>query len=248
MKGGLPRVVWHTTESYNPWSGRRYYHVVIGQDNQDAPAIARQYRSINRAAYGLRNLNGGVQTNRQGDHCVQIAFAWRSANIKNMPDAYYVTAQAVLDEVEALTGVGHYSRFPVGLPSSLGYGYNAESRMSAYVWANTFDGHCAHQEVPENTHWDCGLLPWNKLLGDALEIPEIPEDEEMVIQKGDKGYGVKIYQQGLKAWNPQALPRYGADGDFGNETYDWVVNFQTAHDLDETGKISGADGALILSY
>ena len=251
MKGGPPRGVLHTSEGYNPRGGRRYYHFTIGQYTEDDPVLVHQWRPIDRSAYGLRNLRYGVQTNRQGSACVQIAFAWKASRIQDMPVEYLIEAQKLMAWVEEQTGVLHMSRFPQGLPSQMAYGYNSESRMQPNYWKSGFGGWCAHQEVPENTHWDCGVLDWNKLLGDALDVPEVPETpegEEMIIKKGEKGYGVKLYQEGLLAWNPDALPRYGADGDFGSETEAWVINFQTAHDLDETGEISGADGALILSY
>ena len=75
-----------------------------------------------------------------------------------------------------------------------------------------------------------------------------PGDGEMSLSKGDQGNAVTKHQQGLIAWNPDALPESGADGDFGNETVEWVKNYQRAADLDQTGIIDGVTSALIVSY
>lgn len=42
-------------------------------------------------------------------------------------------------------------------------------------------------------------------------------------------------QEALLAWNPQALPRYGADGHWGSESKGWLVRFQRANRLQVTG-------------
>jgi hypothetical protein len=88
-----------------------------------------------------------------------------------------------------------------------------------------------------------------------VEIAEInrqavvdEEDDEVTLNKGAKGAAVKKFQEGLEGWNADALPIFGADGDFGAETETWVRNFQSAQDLGETGAIDGITGALILEY
>jgi D-alanyl-D-alanine carboxypeptidase/Putative peptidoglycan binding domain len=73
-------------------------------------------------------------------------------------------------------------------------------------------------------------------------------DDEMSLSKGDKGNAVGKHQEGLIAWNPDALPKFGADKDFGGETETWVKNYQKAADLDQTGVIDGVTSALIISY
>lgn len=74
------------------------------------------------------------------------------------------------------------------------------------------------------------------------------DDDEMSLKKGDSGNAVRKHQNGLLAWNPKALPEFGADADFGQETEDWVKNYQEAADLDQTGIIDGVTSALIISY
>lgn len=43
-------------------------------------------------------------------------------------------------------------------------------------------------------------------------------DSSFPLKKGSKGYNVTRLQTALKKLNASALPRYGVDGDFGNET------------------------------
>ena len=47
-----------------------------------------------------------------------------------------------------------------------------------------------------------------------------------MLKKGMEGEAVKLIQQLLIKWNEKALPKYGADGEFGSETRTWVKNFQ----------------------
>ena len=54
-------------------------------------------------------------------------------------------------------------------------------------------------------------------------------------KKGDKGVNVQRMQEFLKWYDPTYLPRYGADGDFGTETKNAVVSFQTREGLTVDG-------------
>jgi peptidoglycan hydrolase-like protein with peptidoglycan-binding domain len=60
------------------------------------------------------------------------------------------------------------------------------------------------------------------------------------LMKGAAGDAVTMFQQRLLAWNPEALPKDGADGRYGNETVEWVRNFQRDHGLAATGNIDAA--------
>jgi len=84
--------------------------------------------------------------------------------------------------------------------------------------------------------------------GGGTVPPPQGDDDEMSLSKGDKGNAVGKHQDGLIAWNPDALPKFGADKDFGGETEQWVKNYQGAADLDQTGVIDGVTSALIISY
>ena len=53
--------------------------------------------------------------------------------------------------------------------------------------------------------------------------------------RGDEGPEVRAMQELLLKWNPDGLPEYGADGDFGEETERAVKAFQREMGLKETG-------------
>jgi len=76
----------------------------------------------------------------------------------------------------------------------------------------------------------------------------VPGDDEMALKKGDSGAAVQKHQEGILAWNPDALPNYGADGDFGDETVTWVKNYQKAAEMDQTGEIDGVTSSLLIAY
>jgi len=62
----------------------------------------------------------------------------------------------------------------------------------------------------------------------ALYMGWPKKEEDQVLQAGDKGPAVVAWQNWLIAWNPAALPKYGADGDFGGETVTWTNQFKVA--------------------
>ena len=55
------------------------------------------------------------------------------------------------------------------------------------------------------------------------------------LKRGDSGPEVEAMQELLLKWNPNCLPEYGADGDFGKETEDAVKAFQKEKGLPATG-------------
>lgn len=54
-------------------------------------------------------------------------------------------------------------------------------------------------------------------------------------QRGDKGVNVKKMQAFLKWYDPNFLPRYGADGDFGTETKTAVITFEIREGIKDDG-------------
>ena len=55
------------------------------------------------------------------------------------------------------------------------------------------------------------------------------------LSRGDHGSAVSAMQEALLKWNPNCLPKWGADGDFGSETEKAVRAFQEAAGLPVTG-------------
>jgi hypothetical protein len=89
-----------------------------------------------------------------------------------------------------------------------------------------------------------GWQKWGRLPEVMLYYPardgELKPDTEPVIatpllKKGAEGEAVKHVQKILMMWNPKALPVYGADGEFGSETRNWVKRFQKTFALEQDG-------------
>ncbi len=112
-------------------------------------------------------------------------------------------------------------------------------------WPSMFTG--GHRDVRATS------CPGDNLYAQIDEINRRavdPGDEEdnVALKNGDRGEAVRRFQTALKGWNARSLPRFGADGDYGGETEEWVRNFQSAHDLNVSGQIDGVTGALLLEY
>ena len=118
-----------------------------------------QHFSTNNGSRALRNVSGGVETNRGG--AVQIEIAWRSANIANLPPAMKEALNDLIDWISAAKGIQKLS--PPYFPENQAYGSGAPSRMSFQTWRD-FNGWCGHQHVPENLHWDPGQIDIDALL------------------------------------------------------------------------------------
>lgn len=92
-------------------------------------------------------------------------------------------------------------------------------------------------------HWQLDCPPeellkgidWSTVVGDGHVPPEI--GDEVMFKDGDKGQAVVELQKALLSYNAAFLPKYGADGDFGDETASAVRQVQADHDLIETGVV-----------
>ncbi|MBT8241433.1 MAG: peptidoglycan-binding protein, partial [Acidimicrobiia bacterium] len=71
-------------------------------------------------------------------------------------------------------------------------------------------------------------------------------EEETVLTKGSKGEAVVRLQKALQAWNSGALPKHGPDGSYGNETIEWVKQYQQEMGLQASGNIDGITAALLV--
>lgn len=151
------RGILHTTESvdYTP-STTNYY----GHSNPPHFTLARksgqarvyQHYSIRVASRALKNLAGGVETNRRS--AIQIEIAWRAANIQNLPPYMKESLRNLMRWINGECGIASVAPQFYG---SEAYGNGSAARMSANAW-NAFNGWCGHQHVPENDHWDPGRI------------------------------------------------------------------------------------------
>jgi hypothetical protein len=89
---------------------------------------------------------------------------------------------------------------------------------------STLEDHPENLQNPENPHFK-GNPPLEKA-----------NDNEMLISTGQKGLYVAELQKGLLKTG-QKLPNFGADGDFGSETRNAVIDFQDQNDLKVDGLV-----------
>jgi hypothetical protein len=158
------RGVIHTTQSvdYSP-SANNYYggtdapHFTVVRKSSGVKVF--QHFSTNNGSRALFNEDSGVQTNRGG--AIQIEIAWRAENILALPVPMKDALRDLIDWISATKNIQKIA--PPFFPESEAYGTGATSRMSFQTW-KAFNGWCGHQHVPENIHWDPGLIDIGYLL------------------------------------------------------------------------------------
>lgn len=166
MVGGPSRAIFHTTETKN-FAGGPYYHLEV-KDHGGGNIEIRQYRPLNRASRALRNENGGVQTNRQGDYCLNVAITDYAAQSANWSPELKRELAKIVAWSNLSWGVapGYTTR---GTKDDACYGTGSPCRMNSNEWLalNTWAGHA---NVPENDHWDPGLAPIDEIMSLAQEV------------------------------------------------------------------------------
>ena len=116
-----------------------------------------QFIDSNKAARTLRNLSGGPETNREP--VWQIEIVGFAARPELMTIRQKDSLRKLMRWIEATHGV-----LPVGppLPFASHYGQSG-TRMNAAMW-KSYSGWCGHSHVPENDHWDPGMINLPSLL------------------------------------------------------------------------------------
>lgn len=146
FSGGPKKMVWHTTEGLGlPGYVGSNPHFTL--DIQSG--VLYQHQVVTGAARALENHPGGVETNADGAiQCELIGYASQSANWSE--EAYDHIAE-LARWVERNCGVARecHVKF-VGNASG-------STRLSYSAW-DALEGHCGHQHVPENVHWDPGAF------------------------------------------------------------------------------------------
>jgi hypothetical protein len=154
------KLVWHTTEgfglpqyggsaphfTFDPKTGKLYQHVPITQ-----------------ASSSLKHPAGTVETNHA--HAIQVElmlFSGKSPNgkapereVRNLTAADYARIGALARWIEKWADVPRRATVAFSVPAV---------RMSPSAWLK-YAGHCGHEHVPSNDHWDPGAL----LIGQVLK-------------------------------------------------------------------------------
>ena len=149
---GIPkRLVWHTTEGSSlPTYAGSNPHFTLNARN----GTLYQHQSVSGASRTLRNDTGGVETNRQG--AIQVEVIGFASQSPNWSDGEYAELAELARWIEARCGVAR--RCDVAFVAG-------RAEMSASKWQG-YSGHCGHQHIPENDHWDPGAMKIAKVLDD----------------------------------------------------------------------------------
>lgn len=166
-----PKGCLHTTEG-NDWPTYQNWTVHPHATIKPFPGrgvSVRQHVPFGQAAFSLRNLAGGVQTN------TDFVFQFELIGTSELggPGLYWPTADATVllslyDKV--IQPVSYAHRMPYiaqtfqSYPASYGpRGKTNRVRLSGKDW-DAFSGWLGHQHVPENVHGDPGAFPWDRMM------------------------------------------------------------------------------------
>jgi hypothetical protein len=176
-----PRGVLHTVEAdlFRPhpslYYGRAgtHPHFTVGRGVDGVRTW--QHYPITGPSRALRNLPGGVETNRL--RAYQIEIVGRAGTIDQLDDATYAELARTMRWLEGQTGIPPLIRTMHPYPPPGGVRLGSEPwRMGFGEWL-AFTGWCGHQHVPENVHGDPGALDTRRLL--PQPPPFTVEDDEM---------------------------------------------------------------------
>lgn len=202
-----------------------------------------QFISLLHSAKSLRNLPGGIETNRDQVFQIEIVGSWvESADIPT--EGKQFIAECIADVYKATGGafkleLGHLEM--PGPNDGFTARVNSPFRYTPQEW-DDFNGVAGHGNVPENEHTDPGKLDMDFILTVARNLvdPIIPKpkgermfevmkntDGRMeLLQLGDDGYIYSSWQQpdgSLSGWrmiNPKqpapfvkATTMYGKSGE-----------------------------------
>ena len=171
------RLVLHTTET----------RTIPGyQDGATAPHLTyfpaartwTQHTTLATAARALRNEPGGVETNRARALQVEIvaysdlgiADRYGGLRVDQLSDGHKADLAAFVAWCHAEFGV------QLGWPGKVAASYSAANapgfRMTGAQWL-AFAAVCSHQHLPEQTHWDTGIMD----VGGIIDLAGSPEED-----------------------------------------------------------------------
>ena len=211
--GGPYKGVLHTTEAYAYSAARAAYvanhsnpHFTTSYETGSCRVF--QHAPINVASLSLKNLAGGVETNR--DSVVQIEISGKAVDADKFPKHYLDGIRDLMRWIESQTGIQRIAPEFKPYPSS--YGTNGV-RFSNTKW-DGFNGWCGHMHVPENDHGDPGAIDIGYLLSSAgpvvLPIPEgLKVEDFSVFIRGDAS--PTVYLMSNRPRVPSLMP-VGTEG------------------------------------
>src|SRR5690606_35201642 len=163
--GGPKRLVIHTTEGYSIAGAEAAYraknvapHFTV--DPKERRWVQHVDTSVSSSA--MANRSGGVQTNRRS--AIQVEVVGFAGQTQHTPDGDLAWLGEVLFAICWTEGIPmHVHPTFVGAEAGTIATTTAPQRMSFAEW-DAFHGVCGHQHVPENTHWDPGRFPYDRMM------------------------------------------------------------------------------------
>jgi hypothetical protein len=176
-----PKGCLHTTEGsgwppYQGWTVHPHFTVL---PLPGRGVRVKQHVRLDGASFALRNTPGGVETNRDRVYQVELigtatrngpGLAWRDADDVVLAALYRTLIRPLSEEV--------------GIPLSA-LPFRDEAAVPGHrLGGARFDGYSGwlgHQHVPENSHWDPGPFPWDRMIkvGDD-DMPLTVEDKAWI--------------------------------------------------------------------
>lgn len=198
--------------------------------------------------------------------------AWKAFSAVLQAKGYI--AQSVWNyNCRQITGGSKYSLHAYGIATDVDPRLNPFLRTSSFSWGKTvftkeqvdavlgiktltgktvfmWGGYWS--TIKDYMHWEVDVSPkdLDPVLGGGIDWSTVDGEVEveMTLKRGASGPAVKVYQDALLAWDPNALPNWGADSDYGAETEQAVKNYQMAAELPDTGEIDGVTAGLLSRY
>jgi hypothetical protein len=166
MAGGPPRAIWHVTWDELGKGGKMPSFNAISNYLKSVdycphlmwdPWTGRivQFYPADKSARALRNMSGGVETNRMGSRCIQVEVFFSPGAVVDGKryDTVAETPCKGLDQIVAwMRTHGIPDVWPLGWPK-----WSGNSRTASTWKAKA--GHYGHCHVPENSHTDPGPMP-----------------------------------------------------------------------------------------
>jgi hypothetical protein len=183
-----PKGCLHTTEtgswpSYADWSVAPHLTVM---PRPGKGVDVRQHIEFDTAAFALRSLPGGAQTNRERVYQIELVgscsrsfaekhgyFFWPDADDAVLRDLY----ATVIEPMARGLGIGIDALRFQSYDASYGpRGQTNTVRLGASAWED-YRGWLGHQHAPENLHGDPGAFPWDRMIRLSQE-DEVPTQAE----------------------------------------------------------------------
>jgi len=193
-----PKCVWHTIEgNHLPRYSNSHPHFTLDPRNGDL----WQHSPVNRGVKTLKNLGGGVETNRA--HAIQIELFGFARETPGWSDRWYAEIADLARWIERNAGVPRRCTVDFRVTPH-------HRRLSGAEWYR-YSGHIGHQHIPENDHWDPGAFKIDKVL-------ELDDDPHRYFNADESGPDVEAFQRAVNriaANNCRPDHRVEADGVFG---------------------------------